>query len=195
MKTTVILIICLFSALLNGQEINRNPFGIKSGIVEYNYYGDKVGKGTLWFDNYGLKCAMYTELVSGSKTTKSWVVSTGGYQYMWESAKPTEGKKIKNPILIWANEAPEEGTESYNETFYENMGMKRGANETFLNRECKVLKGDIGKLLTWQGIIVLLDLKKDSHNTRQAASSIKTNVPVDAKSFRIPANVKFTEIQ
>jgi hypothetical protein len=195
MKTTLTFIICLFSVILNGQEINQNPFGLKSGIVEYNFYGDKVGKGTLWFDNDGMKCAMYTEVVSGGKTLKSWVLSTGGYQYMWDPAKPSEGKKIKNPILIWASGTPEEGIESYNESIYVKMGMKRGANEAFLNRECKVLKGDICKLLTWQGIIVLLDLKKDGRSTRQAASSIKTNVAVDARYFRIPANIKFTDVK
>jgi len=193
MKKVLIFIVCLISILLKGQDIYQRPFGIKSGIIEYSFYGDKVGKGTLWFDDYGLKCAMYTEVTYGTRTSKGWIVSTGGFQYSWDPAKNAEGVKTKNPILIWANEAPVKGIDSYYESIYVKMGMRRYGNETFIKRECRVFKGDIGKLAIWQGIIMRLDLKTSGTITYQAATSVKTNVVINPKYFVIPKTVKFTE--
>ncbi len=193
MKATVFFIICIFCTILNAQDTKQNPFPIKSGIVEYSFYGSKTGKGTLWYDDFGLKYAMYTEVTTGNKTTKGWTIATGGYQYTWESAKLTEGIKTKNPMLIWANEEQVEGIESFNESLYLGMGMKRYGNEVFLKRQCKSFTGNNGKVLIWQGIIMRLDLKEGGRPSYQAATSIKTNVAIDAKVFRIPANVKFTE--
>jgi len=65
MKKITTLIISLFIILpkLAGQEATLKPYGIKSAIIEYSYSGDKVGKGTLYFDDYGSKSAMLTDAV------------------------------------------------------------------------------------------------------------------------------------
>ena len=100
MKKIAILIVSLFIILpgLAGQEATTlKPYGIKSGIIEYSYSGDKVGKGTLYFDNYGMKSAMLEDAIKDGEKRKGWVVSFGDYQYMWDPDDPTEGMKLKNP--------------------------------------------------------------------------------------------------
>lgn len=177
----------------NGQEINQKPYDIKSGIIEYGFYGDNVGKGTLWFDDYGMKSAMYSELVIKGETVKQWVVLHGDYQFTWNPAKPANGIRIKNPVLVWAKEKPDKNVTSYNESVWLKKGMRKYGTETCLKRPCIAYKGNVGKLVVWHGILMLLDLKTYDEITHQAATSVKTNVVINPKYFVIPRNVKFTE--
>ncbi|HUX56653.1 MAG TPA: hypothetical protein VMV77_06745 [Bacteroidales bacterium] len=122
MKSTIIIIFNLFLILetVSGQRMNLKPYNVKSGIVEYSYSGNKVGKGTLYFDNCG----------------------TG----------------------------------------------------LFLGKECKVLKGNMGKLLTWNGITMLLDMKITGASSHEEVTDIQINVPVAAKYFIIPKKIRFSEM-
>jgi len=196
MKKFAILTISLFIILpkLTGQEATLKPYGIKSGIIEYSYSGDKVGKGTLYFDDYGIKSAMLTDAVEQGEKRKGWVVTFGDYQYMWDPDKLTEGMKLKNPMITWIESKSKGDIESFTESMYSQMGFTKGANETFLGKDCKVMKGDMGKVLTWNGILMLLDMKVMGYGSHQEVTKIQTNVPIDAKYFVIPKNIKFSEM-
>jgi len=79
MKKTVVFTISLLILLpgLSGQEASLKPYGLKSGIIEYSYSGEKVGKGTLYFDDYGMKSAMYTDAVEMVKNVKAGLLLSG----------------------------------------------------------------------------------------------------------------------
>ena len=196
MKKITILIVCLLIILpkLAGQELTLKPYGLKSGIIEYSYSGDRVGKGTLYFDDYGMKSAMFTDAVQDGEKQKGWVVTFGDYQYMWDPDDPSEGMKLKNPIITWIAESSKGEIESYSESMYSKMGFKRAPDETFLGKPCKAMKGDMGKVLTWNGILMLLDMKVMGSGSHQEVTKIQTNVPVDAKYFVLPKNTEFSEL-
>ena len=177
-----------------GQEATPKPFSFKSGIVEYKYSGDKTGTSVQYIDDYGMKTAMYSEITQEGETTRSWVVSYGDYQYMWDPGQPVEGMKMKNPLLSWIKEASKGDMESFTIAAYEKMGMVRDGTETFLGKECTVIKGDMGKVLIWKGIMMLMDFKMGAYVSKQEATSVKTNVPVDSKYFVIPKNITFSEM-
>ncbi len=179
---------------VKSQEVTLKPYGIKSGIIEYSYSGDKVGKGTLYFDDYGLKSAMYTDAVERGEKRKSWVLTSGDFQYMWDPEKSSDGMKLKNPIIDWIKPASEEDMESFSESMYAKMGMERSGSETWLGKECKVMKGKMGKALVWNGILMLLDMKMMGYGSHQEATLIEINIPVDTKYFVIPKNIKFSEM-
>jgi hypothetical protein len=194
-------ILLMLSALLflgntqvNSQEASLKPYGIKSGIIEYSYSGDKVGKGTLYFDDYGLKSSMYTDAVESGEKRKGWVVTSGDFQYMWDPERSSEGMKLKNPLIDWINSAAEGDIESFAESMYAKMGMKESGSEKLLGKECKVFKGKTGKALVWNGILMLLDMKMMGHNSHQEAIDIKINLPVESKYFIIPKDIKFSEM-
>ena len=196
MKTLFVFTLSFFFILpkLAGQEAGLKPFGIKSGIIEYSYSGDKIGKGTLWFDDYGMKSAMYTDAVEGGEKRKGWIVSFGDYQYLWDPDRSSEGFKLKNPIITWLAESSKGDVESFTESMYSQMGFSKAPDETFLSKPCKVMKGDMGKVLTWNGILMLLDMKLMGINSHQEVTKIQTNIPVEAKYFVIPKNIKFSEM-
>ena len=191
--TLTVSLLCMLTALF-GQDATLKPYGIKSGIIEYSYSGDKVGKGTLYFDDYGMKSAMLEDAIKDGEKRKGWVVSFGDYQYMWDPDDPTEGMKLKNPMLTGIKEASKGELESFTESMYSKMGFSKAPDETFLGKPCKAMKGDMGKVLTWNGILMLLDMKIMGTSSHQEVTKIQTNVPVEAKYFVLPKNIKFSEM-
>ena len=196
MKKLVVLVtsLLLLMPMAESQEAILKPYGIKSGIIEYTYSGDKTGTGTLYFDDYGMKNAMYMETVTEGEESKGWVVSHADYQYMWDPDQPADGMKMRNPLLTWITESSKDTLESYTEEMYTKMGMVKNGKETFLGKECDVIKGDMGKVLLWNGIMMMMDFKMGAYTSVQKATSIKTNIPVDAKYFIIPENITFSEM-
>ena len=194
-KSIVITVIIVFIlTAVSGQEVTLKPFGLKSGIIEYSYSGNKVGKGILYFDDYGVKSAMFEDAVEDGEKRKGYVVTYGDYQYIWDPDDPTEGMKLKNPMIAWIAESSKGDVESFTESMYGKMGFSKAPDETFLGKDCKVMKGDMGKILTWNGILMLLDMNIMGTRSRQEVTKIQPNLQVDAKYFVVPSNIRFSEM-
>ena len=198
-KNLFATIICLLLVLLivnqlKAQEVSLKPYGIESGIIEYKYSGSQVGTGTMYFDEYGYRSAMKMDTKMNDQPQKGWVVSFKEYQYIFDPAKPDEGLKMKNPIIESMLKMDKPDFDKVAEDLYSKMGMKRAGTEKFMDRDCIAFKGDNGKILTWNGILMLMDMTYSGIKTKQEVTSIKINVPVDAKYFEIPKNIKFSEM-
>ena len=195
----LVSIFCLLIALLMtnqliAQEVSLKPYGIESGIIEYEYSGSEVGKGIMYFDEFGSRCAMNMDTKRGEEVNKGWVISHKEYQYIFDPAKPNDGLKMKNPMLEGLLKMDKQDYDKAAEDLYSQMGMKRAGTEKFLDKDCIAFKGDMGKILTWNGILMLMDMNYGGMKSRQEVTSIKVNVPVDEKYFEIPENIKFSEM-
>lgn len=190
----IVSISLLFGVPAAAQEATPKPFSFRSAIVKYKYSGDKTGKSIQYIDDHGMKNAMYSEITQDGETARSWVVSYGNYQYMWDPDQPDKGMKMKNPLLSWLTEASKGDMESFTLSTYEKMGMVMDGTEMFLGKECTVVKGDMGKVLIWKGIMMLMDLKMGAYVSKQEATSVKTDMLVDQKYFTIPDNITFQEM-
>lgn len=179
---------------LAGDSKGNNPLEVRSGIIEYTYSGDKTGKSTQYFDDYGRKSAVYAEIVTQGEESKGWTIMLGEDQYMWDPSRPAEGMKAKNPMLKMMTETSEKEIASYMESMYEKMGMVKSGTEMFKGKECTVYKGDMGKVLIWKGLLMMMEMNLGTVVSRQEVTSIKTNITVDDKYFRIPDNVTFSEL-
>ena len=170
------------------------PLGVKSGIIEYTYSGDKTGKSTQYFDDYGLKSAVYAEIVQQGESSKGWALTIGEDQYMWDPSKPGQGMKAKNPMAASMSGKSAEEMESLTASMYEQMGMAKSGTEMFQGKAYTVYKGDMGKVLIWKGLLMMMEIKMGDVVSRQEVTSIKTNTPVDTKYFKIPDNITFSEL-
>ena len=189
-----LLFVMLMINQLIAQEVSLKPYGIESGIIEYKYSGSEVGKGIMYFDEFGNRTAMNLDTKRGEEVNKGWVISYKEYQYIFDPAKPNDGLKMKNPIIESLMKMDKQDYDKVAEDLYSQMGMKKSANEKFLDKDCIAYKGDMGKILTWNGILMLMDMNYGGMKSRQEVTSIKVNVPVDAKYFEIPKNIKFSEM-
>lgn len=198
-KYVLTSILCTTFALLlvkqlNAQEVSLKPYGIESGIIEYKYSGSQVGAGILYFDEYGYKSAMKMDAKMNDQPQKGWVVSFKEYQYIFDPAKPDEGLKMKNPMIESLLKMEKQDYDKVAEDLYSKLGMKKTGTEKFLDKDCICFKGDMGKVLTWNGILMLMDMNYSGVKTKQEVTSIKINIPVDEKYFEIPKNIKFSEM-
>lgn len=172
----------------------KGPIGIRSGIIEYSYSGDKTGKSTQYFDDYGMKSAVYSDIVQQGEPSKGWAVTIGEDQYMWDPSKPGEGMKAKNPMVKAMMEKSPEEMESFTASMYEKMGMVKSGTEMFQGKECTIYKGDMGKILIWKGLMMMMEMNIGTVVSRQEVTSIKTNIRVDNKYFTIPRDITFSEM-
>jgi hypothetical protein len=170
------------------------PLGVKSGIIEYTYSGDKTGKSTHYFDDYGMKSAVYSETESQGEESKGWSVTIGEDQYMWDPSNSGQGMKTKNPMIKMLTESAGKDIITYMAGMYEQMGLIKSGTETFQGKECTVFKGDLGKVLIWKGIMMKTEMNLGTMVSRQEVTSINTNVFVDGKYFRLPEDITFSEI-
>jgi len=189
-----LLFVLLMTNQLIAQEVSLKPYAIESGIIEYKYSGSEVGKGIMYFDEFGSRSAMNMDTKRGEEVNKGWVISHREYQYIFDPAKPNDGLKMKNPMLEGLLKMDKQDYDKAAEDLYSQMGMKRAGTEKFLDKDCIAFKGDMGKILTWNGILMLMDMNYGGIQTRQEVTSIKVNVPVDTKYFEIPKNIKFSEM-
>jgi len=169
------------------------PLGVRSGIIEYSYSGDKTGKSTQYFDDYGVKSAVYAEIVQQGEESKGWSLTLGEDQYMWD-LNSSQGMKTKNPMVKQMMEVSGGDILEYMAGMYEQMGMTKSGTEMFQGKQCTVFKGDMGKVLIWKGIMMKMEMNIGTMVSRQEVTSIKTNVNVDSKYFRTPDNITFNEI-
>lgn len=186
--------IMLMSQQVYTQEPSLKLYGLKSGIIEYKYAGNQVGKSTLYFDDYGNKSAAYTDAMRGKEKDKTWIISLGENQFIFDPDKPNEGLKMKNPMFEWLGLKSRGDYNKITDEWYSKLGYKKVGTENFLGKECNLYKGQDGKVLTWNGIMMLMDIKIAGTHTHHEAISIKTNIPVDQKYFVVPKNIKFSEM-
>jgi hypothetical protein len=192
MKTLFSFLFCLSIVFSAQSQDMLKMYGIKSGILEYNHSGtSSSGTSTLYFDDYGQKSANYMVLTTQGKLQKSWIISLSEMQYIYDPVART-GQKMKNPFIEGLKGIDD--LEKFTEDMYAKMGFKEAGTEKFLGRDCRVFKGDMGKVLTWNGILMLMEMSVMGTTSRQEATKVDVGVPVKASLFEVPADIKFTDL-
>jgi hypothetical protein len=166
-------------------------YSIKSGIIEYKHTGTRTGTSIMYFDKYGKRSASYSNLTMNKETDKSWALNLDDMQYIWKEGS-AQGMKMKNQIL--EEFAKINDLEKFAEEIYAKMGFKPTGTETFQGKECRVFKGNMGKILIWKGILMLSEMNVMGTSTRQEATKIDINVPVKSSVFELPKGVTFSEM-
>lgn len=195
MKTSIFLLIVVFSTVLNSAFCQRDdpkPYGLKSGIIDYRFSGTQEGVGTLYFDDHGLKANMYLDIVEGDKHKKGYTLTLNKDQYIYDPDQSGEGFKMKNPFF--SNLDEERDTETFLKKFYGNMGLEKTGKIIFLDRECDLWKGNEGEAFIWKGILLKLDSYIYGNVIHQEATSIQINIQIDPSLFNIPEGIEFMEM-
>jgi len=187
-------IFCLLIALLMtnqliAQEVSLKPYGIESGIIEYKYSGSEVGKGIMYFDEFGSRCAMNMDTKRGEEVNKGWVISHKEYQYIFDPAKPNDGLKMKNPIIESLMKMDKQDYDKVAEDLYSQMGMNKAGTEKFLDKDC----------IAYKGIFYTIEWYYDESAESQALDYLlKLNAEIQKRVFylfkRICDNGKINDI-
>ena len=175
-------------------SLSDGLFAVRSGIIEYKLSGTEEGTSITYFDDYGKKSAEHKDSTGagGAQSTRS--ISFDGDIYVYHTDNPAQGAKMVNPMIDILNEMDEPDYDKVIESFYSDLGFERTGTENFMGKECILYESDTSKILTWKGILMLMDMKVAGTTTRREVTSIETDIPVDDSYFELPAGTTFIDM-
>lgn len=186
----------------------RYPF--KSAIVEYvsSQEGSlSVGKGTktLWIDNYGQNEATLTHektsvsmlgQTSESETHSLTIIDgNDGYNVdlLTKTAIKTNIEEMKQMGQAMALAFAKDLKTTSLKQFVEDNGGKWYGQETFLGKTCDVFEFMGTKQWQYNGITLKIEGNIAGMKMIETAVSIKEDVSIDSKQFKVPEGIAITE--
>jgi hypothetical protein len=166
-------------------------YGIRSGIIEYKHTGQRTGTSILYFDKYGHRSATYSDMTMNNQSEKTWAFSFDDMQYVYKEGSK-QGMKMKNPLTETLTKVQD--LDKFTEEIYDQMGFKPAGTESYHGKECRVFKGDMGKVLAWNGLLMYMEMNVMGTTTKQEAVKVDVNTRVKPSVFDLPAGVTFAEM-
>lgn len=185
---------------LLGKAVPGGRYGVKSGIVEMKSVNKKGLTATFYFDDYGARIATYTEIADSLNGRPLIIKQVNIMADGWSVFYDDNHKVGMRSRML-------EGTLNY----YPNFDSLAERDKVLLKYQKSTPRTIAGKqtdghsieqngikanVWTWNGI----PLRTESGNMRGQwtvleATSIKTEVPVPADKFVVPASVKVSDVK
>lgn len=194
----IYLLIFLLVCFSNAYSIDMKKYQVKSGIVEYSISGVQTGKQTLYFDNWGLLSAEYTQATTTfmgmTVPTNTLSLTTQEWTYNIDLDKK-EGTKIANKEIEELMKSLQgKDLEEMGRKMLEKLNAKKIGNETFLGKNCEVW--EIQKLSSKVWLYKYIPLKTISNimgTITIEATKFEENVSIPADKLKVPSGIKITE--
>jgi hypothetical protein len=175
-------------------------FKVKSGIIESTIEMMGNQKQTLYFDDYGAKQAIVTDVdVMGMKSQQV-VITADGWKYEYDAGKKegTKTKQMTPPSLPGGVPDLDDITDAMKAQFK----MKDIEGRTIAGKDAKgyqiELMADMPmKVWVWEGIPLRTEMKlgKDAPKPMVTeVANLQLDIDVPADRFTVPADVKLTEM-
>jgi hypothetical protein len=173
-------------------------YHIESGLVEYELSGARKGSETLYFDQWGMREAKYTNaeltLMGISQKENKLGLMDGEWIYAIDLDRKT-GTKRKNPLL--KDIAEKSGTKDFTELgerMMSHLGEKIGAGEV-AGKMCDIWEvKDVGtKSWVWKGVTLKVQTRMAGMEMTMTAIGVEEGASIPDDKFAIPAGVTITE--
>lgn len=175
-------------------------YGVKSAVVEYAITGSQSGTKTLYFDDWGMKQAEYTnsvlQIAGFSKNLNLINIIKDDSNYIIDLERKT-GTKTKNPIKKLIAELKDQ--KSFGE-FGEQILLKSGAmkigREDFLDKECDIyeIAGSGTRIWIWKWIPLKTITKTGGIEINTVAKKIEVNTNIPVEKFELPKDIIINEV-
>jgi len=205
MLNKLIMLIALCGLVLSAEEsaqpdsMIHHRYPIKSCIVEFELDGMQTGKETLYFEDYGLREAKYsqTSLAFGSLSTTTNTLTLMDREWIYNIDLGTNsGTKIPNPVFI-TNPMQQVNKDlvAQNREMMSAMGGKLLGEEEYLNKKCEVWSNEAlhSKTWIWNGIVLKSIVNTMGMKQEVRAVKIQDVVKIPPEKFLLPKDVKLTE--
>lgn len=180
--------------------LKERRYGIKSAIVEYDISGSQEGTRRLYFDNWGLRQAEYsnTTITIGqfSKTANIVNINDGDWQYVinLDSKAGTKSQSQLNELKTQL-----QGEQYFNELGEQiilKMGGQKVGEEEYMGKDCDIYEfRNLGmKAWYWNWILVKSETRSGQINIDVIARNIQENVRIPEDKFRVPADISINEV-
>lgn len=197
----VLFCFIVVAALQAGDELRL--YKVKSGIVEYQVNGAQSGSETLYFDNWGMNAATFTNttisMMGFTQTTNSLKLLDGEWTYNIDLDKKT-GTKIETPLLKEMAQnaaAKNEDMTDVGEQMMVQMGGKKTGTETVLGKTADVWRMESMGTTIWvyKGVTLKIATGMAGMEITKTATRFDENAAVDPEKLKVPKDVTIGESQ
>lgn len=194
-----LLSLCAIWESQAGDTVKR--YRMKSGIVEYEISGPQKGTETLYFDDWGIREATYTnvtvEMMGFKQETNTLSILKDGYTYNIDLTKRT-GTKIETPLMKELNaraEAEGKDMADVGEEMLVRMGGKKVGTEEFLGKKCDiwVMEQMGSKIWVYNGITLKSITNMMGMEISKVATRFEENATIDKSKLDLPTDIKFED--
>lgn len=175
-------------------------YGLESAIVKYKITGSQKGDRTLYFENWGMKQADYTNatisIAGFSKSTNIVSIMKDDGLYTLDLENKT-GTKTKNPVTEEQEKLKyEKNFNEFGEQMLLSMGAEKTGTGSVLGRECDIyeIKSIGTSLWVWKWITLKSVTETSGFKIVSEATEINTNVNIPDDKFEIPDDFVINEV-
>lgn len=196
MKSISTMFVFILTATFILGQSSQVKYHIKSGIIEYEISGASKGKEVVYFDDYGIKEAKYSnqeiDMMGIKQKTNQIVISDSKDIYTLDVEKKT-GSKMKNPFL---GSMPEDkNLEELGKEIMTNMGGKVIGSETLLGKTCEIWEVSqlSAKIWVWNTVPLKTEVNMMGMKITSTAIKFEPNANVPKEKFVVPDGYTITE--
>lgn len=202
LSIVVLLTFTFFCTSVSAQTYKR--YNNKSGIIEYEIDGTYEGTATLYWDDYGMKEALYTDKeitkfgirISGENTVE---IIDGDSTFKID-LDDLEGEKSKNDYAdTYGSVRDANDILEISKLAFTTLGGKIEEKRTKVQcgKKCEIWTIEApykGKYHVWEGIFLTSEeeITKGIEMIKKC-KSIKLDVPIPAEKLAVPTNIEFEE--
>jgi len=180
--------------------LKERKYGLKSAIVEYDVSGSQEGTRRLYFDNWGLRQAEYsnTTITIGqfSKTANLVNINDGEWQYI-VNLDTKSGTKSESQLEELKTQL--EGEQYFNELGEQvilKMGGQKVGEEEYMGKECDIYEfRNIGmRAWYWKWILLKSEMHSGQINITVTARNVQENLRIPEEKFRVPEDISLNQV-
>jgi hypothetical protein len=177
-----------------GTEVSENAaitkghrYGIKSGVIIYKAPMGMVQ--TLYFDDYGNKETMITEMEMAGMSIKTTDIRKGGYSYNFKAGESTGIKSVWN--------FQDQNYDKFDPEIAKQYKLKDMGTENLAGKSCRKYSMEMGSTPTkawiWNGLLIKSETTMMGKEFIIEATKIEEG-PVSDEVFELPENVTFNQL-
>ncbi len=180
-------------------ELRR--YKLRSAVVEYKMSGAQTGVETIYFDQWGMREAKYTQaeinMMGVSVKKNELTFLDGDWTYRVDLDKKT-GAKMPTPLMQEMKEAAKRQGKDFTDMGKEmliRMGGKKIGEAAVLGKPCEIwtIKSLQTTSWIWQGVTLKTEAKMMGKTMLTEATRVQENPAIPPEKFVLPQDVKITE--
>lgn len=174
-------------------------YPMQSGIIEYTYTGNQNGTEIVYFDQWGMREARYSNKkvdMMGQKFTLNTVALMDNDWIYTVDLDRKVGIKVKNTFLEdFIKDNPDKDLTKVGEKMLEGMGGVKTGTDQIAGKTCDVWETKNMNTTTciWNGVPLRTEINAGPFQVKTVATKIQENAPVSEDKFKLPEGIQMTE--
>lgn len=181
-----------------GNDVSYKRYAVEKGMVTYKVSGISSGTETIYWDQYGMREAKYTQTTSKmfgtASETNALMLLHGTTQYQID-LNTNSGTKTVNHVLKGMVEE-DENVGEVGKRMLESMGGNKTGEVDFLNKPCEVweVSSMAATLYVWNYISLRSESNLMGLTQIIEAVEIQVDIDIPEEKFAIPEGAKLQTI-